>query len=85
MDLLYFLKSWRSAEEAEWKSYGSGKLVALRNEYLEDMFKTHQSPTSELWLGRVTHISHKLGKQELKCMAQIQGAHVLTIKEAVLM
>lgn len=83
--MLYFLKSRRSAEEAEWDSYRSRKLVALRSGYLEDVFETHQSPTSELWHGSATRISHKLGKEELRCMAQFQSVQVLTIKEAVLM
>lgn len=42
-------------------------------------------PTLELWHGSITRRSHKLGKEELRCMAQFQGIQVLSIKEAVLM
>lgn len=88
MNLLYFLNSagdlWRSAAEAEWDSYRSRKLVALRSEYL-DVFGTHQTPTSELWHASRTHRAHKMGREELGYVAQFQGVQVLTIKKAVLM
>lgn len=83
--MLYFLNLWRSAEEAEWNSYTSRKLVALKSEYPEDVFGTHQTPTSELWHGSRTRRAHKMGREELGYVAQFQGVQVLTIKKAVLM
>lgn len=52
---------------------------------VEDVFEIHQSHALELWHGSTTCRSHKLGEEELRCMAQFQGIQVLSIKEAVLM
>lgn len=41
---IYFLESWRSAEEAEWNRCRSRKPDVLRSESLKDVFETHQSP-----------------------------------------
>lgn len=59
--------------------------MALRSEYLEDVFGAYQTPTSENWHGSGTRRAHKMGREELGYVAQFQGAQVLTIKKAVLM
>lgn len=59
--------------------------MALRNEYLEDVFGTHQTPASELWHGSGICRAHKMGREEFGYMAQFQGVQVLTIKRALLM
>lgn len=59
--------------------------MALRSGYLEDVFGTHQTPISELWHGNGTRRAHKMGREELRYVAQFQGVQVLTIKKAELM
>jgi len=61
---------------------GAESLMCSR---VEDVFEIHQSHALELWHGSTTCRSHKLGEEELRCMAQFQGIQVLSIKEAVLM
>lgn len=61
---------------------GAESLMCSR---VEDVFEIHQSHALELWHGCTTCRSHKLGEEELRCMAQFQGIQVLSIKEAVLM
>lgn len=85
MGFFYFLQSWRCAEEAERDSCRSRKPDVLKSEFLEDVFEIHQSHVLELWHGSTICRTHKLGKEELRCMAQFQGIQVLSIKEAVLM